>query len=90
MAIKEWVKLKDGQAVPLERALAAFDLFVLHGRKGDFDEVRSKNKRHIHSTSLIKPRYLLSSIRSQSKFERKMRTSRIDPHDVKPLRSQSI
>ena len=43
MAIKEWVKLKDGQAVPLERALAAFDLFVLHGRKGDFDEVRSKD-----------------------------------------------
>ena len=43
MAIKEWVKLKDGQAVPLERALAAFDLFVLHRRKGDFDEVRSKD-----------------------------------------------
>lgn len=39
MAIKEWVKLKDGEAVPLERALAAFDMFVLHGRKGDFDEV---------------------------------------------------
>lgn len=39
MAIKEWVKLKDGGPVPLERALAAFDMFVLHGRKGDFDEI---------------------------------------------------
>jgi F-box protein 21 len=42
MAITEWMKLKNGEAVPLERALAAFDLFVLHGRKGDFNEVRPK------------------------------------------------
>lgn len=39
MAINEWVKLKDGKPVSLERALAAFDMFVLHGRKGDFNEV---------------------------------------------------
>ncbi|KAK4694902.1 F-box protein 21, partial [Lecanoromycetidae sp. Uapishka_2] len=42
MAIKEWVKLKDGEPVPLERALAAFDMFVLHGRRGDFDEVSAQ------------------------------------------------
>lgn len=41
MAIKEWLGLKDGALVSLERALVAFDMFVLHGRKGDFDEVCS-------------------------------------------------
>ncbi len=40
MAIREWLKLKDGALVSLERALVAFDMFVLHGRKGDFNEVR--------------------------------------------------
>ena len=39
MAIEEWVKLKDGHPIPLERALAAFDMFVLHDREGDIDEV---------------------------------------------------
>lgn len=39
MAASEWVKLRDGEEVPLERALAAFDMFVLHERKGDFVEV---------------------------------------------------
>ena len=39
MAIKEWVKLNNGQATSLERALAAFDMFVLERRKGDFNEV---------------------------------------------------
>lgn len=39
MAIKEWVKLNDGQSVPLERALASFDQFVLHEREGDMEEV---------------------------------------------------
>ncbi|KAL8944823.1 MAG: hypothetical protein Q9216_000245 [Gyalolechia sp. 2 TL-2023] len=39
MAIQEWVRLMDGQPVPLERALAAFDQFVLHDRKGDLEEV---------------------------------------------------
>lgn len=39
MAIKEWAKLGDGQSVPLERALAAFDQFILHDREGDLEEV---------------------------------------------------
>ena len=39
MALKEWTKLNAGEAVPLERALAAFDMFVLHGRDGDFQDV---------------------------------------------------
>jgi hypothetical protein len=39
MAIEEWVKLKAGKSVPLERALAAYDMLVLHDREGDFDDV---------------------------------------------------
>ncbi|KAL8683068.1 MAG: hypothetical protein Q9186_000978 [Xanthomendoza sp. 1 TL-2023] len=38
-AIEEWVKLREGQPVSLERALAAFDQFVLHDWEGDLDEV---------------------------------------------------
>ena len=40
MAIKEWVRLKDGKSLALEKALVAFDMFVLHERDGDFDDVR--------------------------------------------------
>lgn len=39
MAIEEWAKLQDGQEVPLERALAAFDMFILREGVGDFDDV---------------------------------------------------
>ena len=39
MAIQEWVKLKDGVSVPLERALAAYDMLVLHDRNEDFNDV---------------------------------------------------
>ena len=39
MAIQEWKKLGNGDVVPLERALVAFDLFVLHERNGDFKDV---------------------------------------------------
>ncbi|KAL8785936.1 MAG: hypothetical protein Q9213_003085 [Squamulea squamosa] len=41
-AIEEWVKLGEGQPVSLERALAAFDQFVLHERKGDFEEISAR------------------------------------------------
>ena len=39
MAIREWVKLSNGETVPLERALAAFDMFVVRERDGDFHDV---------------------------------------------------
>ncbi|KAL8656220.1 MAG: hypothetical protein Q9226_002733, partial [Calogaya cf. arnoldii] len=41
-AIKEWVKLREGQPVSLERALAAFDQFVLHDRDGDLEETSTR------------------------------------------------
>ena len=40
IAIKEWVKLNNGQGTSLERALAAFDMFILGRRKGDINEVQ--------------------------------------------------
>lgn len=40
VAIKEWVKLNNGQGTSLERALAGFDMFVLERRRGDFNEVQ--------------------------------------------------
>jgi F-box protein 21 len=38
-AVREWAKVRDGQDVSLERALAAFDLFVLQDEKEDIDGV---------------------------------------------------
>ncbi len=45
MAVHEWVKIRDSETVPLERALAAFDMFVLHERKGDLFDVCTENGR---------------------------------------------
>ena len=39
MAIQEWSDLSQGKDVSLERALGAYDMFVLHDREGDYDEV---------------------------------------------------
>ncbi len=39
-AIAEWTKVLNGASVNLERALGAFDLFVLHDQHGDLLEVR--------------------------------------------------
>jgi F-box protein 21 len=43
IAVQEWAKQKDGGSASLERALAAFDMFVLNGREGDFNCVSCKN-----------------------------------------------
>ena len=40
LAIKEWRTIGADQSVPLERCLAAFDMFILRERTGDFDDVR--------------------------------------------------
>jgi len=66
MAIKEWVKLKDGEPVPLERALAAFDMFVLHGRKGDFDEVSAHLDQLAEGIRTADPEFLDRSPRLQA------------------------
>jgi F-box protein 21 len=46
MAVPEWNRLKNGDNVPLERALGAYDMFVLHDREGDFDDVRGSTDSH--------------------------------------------
>ena len=51
MAIKEWSKLIDTQEITLENALVAFDMFVLHDRTGDFDEVRRKPISKMEATN---------------------------------------
>ncbi|KAG4433175.1 hypothetical protein IFR05_011335 [Cadophora sp. M221] len=38
-ALAEWEKVVNGETVPLERALGAFDLFVLHDQHGDLLEI---------------------------------------------------
>lgn len=38
-ALKEWSKIREGERVTLERALAAYDMFILHDREGDFEFV---------------------------------------------------
>lgn len=39
MAVKEWIKVQQGGS-SLERALVAFDMFVIQESEGDFDTVR--------------------------------------------------
>ena len=59
MAIEEWAKLKDGDSTSLERALAAYDMFVLHNRDGDFDDVYIHKLYGIYE-SLINVDYITS------------------------------
>ncbi|KAL8798516.1 MAG: hypothetical protein Q9182_006605 [Xanthomendoza sp. 2 TL-2023] len=60
-AIEEWVKLREGQPVSLERALAAFDQFVLHDREGDLDEVSARLDNIAQSVRLQHPEISESS-----------------------------
>lgn len=39
IAVAEWAKLRNGESVPLERALGAFDLFIPGREHGGLDEV---------------------------------------------------
>lgn len=39
IAVPEWVKLRNGDPVSLERALGAFDLFLPESSFGNLDEV---------------------------------------------------
>lgn len=40
-ALREWHRLARGETVSLEKALGAFDLFVLHDQHGDLLEVKN-------------------------------------------------
>ena len=40
LGIQQWIDLRHGRHVPLERALAAFDMFTSQGGEMDFNKVR--------------------------------------------------
>ncbi|MCJ1390840.1 hypothetical protein MMC18_003701 [Xylographa bjoerkii] len=42
MAVREWSRLQAQEDISLERALGAYDMFVLHDREGDFDEISTR------------------------------------------------
>ncbi|KAL2828120.1 Hemimethylated DNA-binding protein YccV like-domain-containing protein [Aspergillus pseudoustus] len=42
IAIPEWIRLRDGDEVPLANALGAFDLFIPESRFGNLDEINGR------------------------------------------------
>ncbi|EAS36782.3 hemimethylated DNA binding domain-containing protein [Coccidioides immitis RS] len=46
IAISEWSRVRNGEDIPLERALGAFDLFVLEAGTGDLEDI-SQNLENI-------------------------------------------
>ena len=69
MAIHEWTRLKDGEVVPLERALAAFDMFVLHERDGDFQDVGRKEPESTAAAKKYRWPFVLMILHSNSAAE---------------------
>ncbi|KAL9129734.1 MAG: hypothetical protein Q9217_001892 [Psora testacea] len=45
VAIEQWEKVRRKEYVPLEKALGAFDMFVMHDAKGDIDDISSNLDR---------------------------------------------
>lgn len=54
MAIPVWNKLRNNEDVSLERALGAFDMFVLEDGPGDFNDVRGMIPRCTHALIRIR------------------------------------
>ena len=86
MAIREWTKLKDGEEVPLERALAAFDMFVLHERDGDFHDVCSKKQNPEIAAENYRWPLVLTVLRNNAAA--KSQILWINRHNKKPSHSQ--
>ncbi|KAI4098489.1 MAG: hypothetical protein L6R37_006476 [Teloschistes peruensis] len=68
MAIEEWTRIRDGQPVSLERALVAFDLFVLRDREGDFDEVAARLDHIAKAVQLEDPQCSEAAPRHKAKL----------------------
>lgn len=66
MAIREWVKLYNGDVVPLERALAAFDMFVLHERGGDFHDVATRLDHIAQQVCSDNPEFMDQSLQKKA------------------------
>lgn len=87
MAVREWAKLNDGDVVPLERALAAFDMFVLHERDGDFHDVCTQEPEP--AIAAKNHRWPLVLMVLHSNIAAKTQKLWINRHNKKPSRSQN-
>ena len=87
MAIREWAKLNDGDVVPLERGLAAFDMFVLHDRDGDFHDVRTYESEPTIAAKNARWPVILTVLHRN--FAARTRNLGINRHNKMPLRSQN-
>lgn len=74
MAIQEWVKVMAGFEVPLERALGAFDMFVLRERDLDFDNVHWVKSNNRGGNVLMRHRYPLNSTILRDRFQSRFQT----------------
>lgn len=52
LGIQQWIDLRHGRYVPLERALAAFDMFTSQGDEMDFNKVRTGEYAVVASVDL--------------------------------------
>ncbi|KAJ9194233.1 hypothetical protein DTO164E3_5632 [Paecilomyces variotii] len=66
IAIREWIKLRQGESIPLERALGAFDLFVPESNVGDLFDVTNTLDRIIADLTHEEPDIRASTPRSRA------------------------
>ncbi|KAL9615513.1 MAG: hypothetical protein Q9167_000026 [Letrouitia subvulpina] len=66
MAVKEWNDLRNGQPVPLERALTGFDIFISQDHTLDFDQISRHLDRVAQTIRLESPELLDFSTRKQA------------------------
>lgn len=62
IAVPEWAKLRRGEPVALERALAAFDLFIPESGFGDLDQVAPLPHLHLTGADNFQVRDLLDGV----------------------------
>lgn len=65
IAVPEWAKLRRGEPVALERALAAFDLFIPESGFGDLDQVASLPHLHLTGADNLQVRDILDGVVAQ-------------------------
>lgn len=55
MAVEEWARLRDGQHVSLEKALEAFDMFVVDDSEEDLDGISGRLNSIVHRLRIAEP-----------------------------------
>ncbi|PGG97837.1 hypothetical protein AJ79_09073 [Helicocarpus griseus UAMH5409] len=67
MAIPVWNQLRNFENVPLERALGAFDMFILETGPGDFDDISTRLDRIVTQLTTQHPYIMELSPRDRAK-----------------------